>query len=276
MMLLRPYLALMLALLLAVTGAALAVARGAPTPAGQMVICTGTGPVMVYLDADGQPTEAPRYCPEAGLALLNAVATPVEATDAPQLRRPTRCEAPRPAGRRRSADCTQRQTHKRIPIQETVMSLKSAIAAAFAVAVMAAPALAGDTKITVGDPYARASNTMAGAAFMVLTNHGDEDDRLIGARSDIAQRVELHTHIENAEGVMRMVEVEDGFPIPAGEAHALKRGGDHVMFMGLNGPMVQDDKVTVTLTFEKAGDITVDIPVDLERKHSHGGHGTDG
>jgi copper(I)-binding protein len=56
--------------------------------------------------------------------------------------------------------------------------------------------------------------------------------------------------------------------------HALARGGDHVMFMGLNGPMEHGDTVSVTLSFEKAGDIVVDIPIDLERKPMHGeGHG---
>ena len=53
----------------------------------------------------------------------------------------------------------------------------------------------------------------------------------------------------------------------------LKRGGDHVMFMGLTGPMNDGESVTVTLQFEKAGEITMDIPVDLKRgaemKKSH-------
>ena len=77
--------------------------------------------------------------------------------------------------------------------------------------------------------------------------------------------VELHTHLEDANGVMRMVEVEDGIAVPAGETHALKRGGDHVMFMGLNQPFVDGETITVTLTFEQAGDMTVEIPIDLER-----------
>jgi len=64
---------------------------------------------------------------------------------------------------------------------------------------------------------------------------------------------------------MRMVEVEEGFAVPAGGMHALKRGGDHVMFMGLTRPMEQGDTVNVTLIFEKAGRIEVEIPVDLER-----------
>ncbi|GAA0302356.1 copper chaperone PCu(A)C [Rhodovulum strictum] len=140
------------------------------------------------------------------------------------------------------------------------------------------PALADN--IEIQDPYARASTMMSksGAAFMVLVNTGAEDDRLVSAASDVAERVELHTHEADANGVMRMVEVEEGFAIPAGGSHELKRGGDHVMFLGLTRPLAQGDSVTVTLNFEKAGEVVVEIPVDVTRDspaapatgHSHG------
>ncbi len=160
------------------------------------------------------------------------------------------------------------------------------LAAAFfaAVPALAETSHAGGTAtvgpITVEDAYARASTptSPSGAAFMLIRNAGTEDDRLIAAASDAAQRVELHTHVENAEGVMRMVEVKDGFPVPAGGAHALQRGGDHVMFMGLTAPMIDGETVTVTLTFERAGEVTIEIPVDLQRMPAmhHGGHGSHG
>jgi copper(I)-binding protein len=157
------------------------------------------------------------------------------------------------------------------------MSLKSTLFAAAVAVTVAFPALAG-TEITIEDPYARAMgrSAMAGAAFMQIMNAGDEDDRLIAARSEISERVELHTHIQNAEGVMQMVEVPEGWVIPAGASHGLERGGDHVMFMGLRQIMEHGSTVTVTLVFEKAGEITLDIPVDLQRKPMHGmqhGHG---
>ncbi len=130
--------------------------------------------------------------------------------------------------------------------------------------------------IVVEDAYARASTPTAksGAAFMVLMNSSDQDDRLVAAKSDVAARVELHTHREIADGVMKMMEVEEGFAIPAGGSHMLARGGDHVMFMGLNEPFTDGDTVAVTLVFEHAGEVAVEIPVDLNRKPTHGGgHG---
>ena len=148
--------------------------------------------------------------------------------------------------------------------------MKSVLAGAVAL-ILATPVFAD---IEVVDAYARAASptAKAGAAFMVIRNTGSEDDRLIAAASDIAARVELHTHKDMGEGVMKMMHVEEGFAVPAGDMHALARGGDHVMFMGLSRPMAQGDTVTVTLTFEKAGEVVVDIPVDLEREDM-GGHG---
>lgn len=162
------------------------------------------------------------------------------------------------------------------------MSLKRTLLAATAALSLALPAFAG-SEITIEDAYALASGptAMAGAAFFMIHNMGDEDDRLIAAESDVAKRVELHTHIAEANGVMRMVEVKEGFPVPAGAMHALKRGADHVMFMGLNAPFDQGRILNVTLVFEKAGRIDVEIPVDLMRTdampmegmdHSTGSH----
>jgi copper(I)-binding protein len=155
------------------------------------------------------------------------------------------------------------------------MSLSKTLLAAAAAAGIALPALAADV-IEVRDPYARSASAMAGAAFMTLANTGTEDDRLIAASTDAAQRVELHTHIEDGDGVMRMVEVEDGIEVPAGGETVLQRGGLHVMLMGLTAPLNQGDQIDLTLTFEKAGDVTLTVPVDNERMDGHGGHGGHG
>jgi copper(I)-binding protein len=132
----------------------------------------------------------------------------------------------------------------------------------------------------VTDPYARAASAMAisGAAFMAITNPTQTDDRIVVARSDIAERVELHTHTQTAEGVMQMIKLEDGIPLPAGETVMLERGGLHVMFLGLRQPMAHGDSIELTLEFEHAEPLTLTIPVDLERAPTHGGgemqHGT--
>ncbi|WP_171125559.1 MULTISPECIES: copper chaperone PCu(A)C [unclassified Ruegeria] len=153
------------------------------------------------------------------------------------------------------------------------MSFTYKLLATVAAVTLTTAAWAQDS-ITVEDAYARSSgkSAKAGAAFMMIQNSGETDDRLIAAESDVAARVELHTHQVDANGVAKMLHVEEGFVIPAGETHMLKRGGDHVMFMGISAPFEQGATVPVTLVFENAGEIVVDIPVDLERKGDHGSH----
>lgn len=137
--------------------------------------------------------------------------------------------------------------------------------------------------ITVSDAYVRATGAMAttGAAFMLIENHGSTDDRLIGASTSAAKKAELHTHKQGDNGVMAMVEIEGGIAVPAGADHLLKRGADHVMLMGLTAPLNDGDLVQLTLRFEQAGEVTVAVPVDNERKpdaamgmgHGKMGHG---
>lgn len=145
------------------------------------------------------------------------------------------------------------------------------------------PALAD---IEIHHAYGRVMGAMAksGAVFMGVMNTGDADDRLIGAQSDVARKVELHTHIKGDDGVMMMRHVPDGFVIPAGGGHHLERGGDHVMLMGLTEKLADGDLFTLTLVFEQAGEITIEVEIDNDRVaedmdenhdhsegHSHGG-----
>ncbi|UWR42209.1 copper chaperone PCu(A)C [Phaeobacter inhibens] len=150
------------------------------------------------------------------------------------------------------------------------MTFKTTFAATFAALSFATAGFAAD--VTVTDSYARVSSKAAksGAAFMMIENATDSDDRLIDARSDAAKMVQLHTHKEGENGVMQMLHVEEGFAIPAGDTHMLQRGGDHVMLMGLTKSLEHGDAIDLTLVFEKAGEVTVTVPVDLERKPDHG------
>ena len=151
------------------------------------------------------------------------------------------------------------------------MSFKSLSIAA----VMAVAPLTVSADIKVIDPYARSSSPVAkaGAAFMVLHNTGPLDDRLTGVRTDASKLAQLHTHIDDGNGVMKMTHVHEGFVIKAGEKLMLERGGNHVMLMGLTGSLDRGETISVTLTFENAGEMVVEIPVDLERKPKNHGQG---
>ena len=138
-----------------------------------------------------------------------------------------------------------------------------------AMAAAALPALAAD--IAVSDAYARSANQKTGAAFMLIRNDGASDDTLVAARADMSRKIELHTHIFDADGVARMREVKGGIPVPAGETVTLKRGGLHVMFMGLTRRLEQGDSFPLTLVFESGAEVVVEVKVDNQRRA--GGHG---
>ncbi|MGI9370461.1 MAG: hypothetical protein ACR2O2_16650 [Ruegeria sp.] len=69
----RRYLAYVLSLLVILTGQGVAASRGINEAVGQMVLCTGSGPVVVYMDETGQPTKPPHYCPDFAVNLLGVV-----------------------------------------------------------------------------------------------------------------------------------------------------------------------------------------------------------
>jgi copper(I)-binding protein len=131
-------------------------------------------------------------------------------------------------------------------------------------ALWAAPALA---EIEIHDPYAISAlaTSPSGAVFMSIHNPDGPDDRLIGARSAAAARVALHTHVMTDNGVMQMLEVEGGLPLPSDGEILLERGGDHVMFMGLTGPWENGATIDLILIFEIAGEVAVTVPVDRSR-----------
>jgi periplasmic copper chaperone A len=111
--------------------------------------------------------------------------------------------------------------------------------------------------ITVTDAWVRESAMMerAGAAYMVIQNGDSAEDRLLAATTSAAATVELHESKE-MNGMMTMSPVE-AIVIPAGGQAELKPGGLHVMLIGLQAPLAVGDEVSLTLRFERAGEMTV-------------------
>ncbi len=141
-------------------------------------------------------------------------------------------------------------------------------------------ALAADYKVgdlTISDPWSRAlpPNAPAGAAYFTVTNQGQAQDRLVGAASDIAGKAELHTHVKSGE-MMRMQKA-DAVDIPAGGEVTFAPGGNHVMLIGLKRPLKDGEQFPLTLEFEKAGKVRVEVPVRADAQggmqhHDHAHH----
>ena len=127
-------------------------------------------------------------------------------------------------------------------------------------ALVFATPLASLAEVTVTDPWARASILASRPGAAYVTAESDKDDRLIGASTPIADRVMIHAVETDANGVGRMVHRET-LDLPAGEAVNFAPGGMHLMLMGLSEKLVEGTTFPLTLHFEAAGEVTVNVPV---------------
>ena len=133
--------------------------------------------------------------------------------------------------------------------------------------------------ITVESPWARASASMAGAgaAYFLLSTSADTPDLLVAGSTPVSDRVELHTHLME-DGIMRMREIE-AIEVAPGTPTVLEPGGLHVMLIGLREPLVEGETFPLTLDFETAGEVTVEVVVRAITATEHGGddaHGAHG
>lgn len=162
------------------------------------------------------------------------------------------------------------------------------LAALFAIALTASPALAHEVKIgdlTLEHAYSRATPPMArtGAGYVTIHNNGQSGDRLVSLSCACAEASEIH-EMTMENNIMRMRQLPDGLTIPAGGSVELKPGGYHLMFIGLKAPFVEGDTVEATLTFEKAGSVETMFQIGplggMKKGHGmkgdgqmkHGGH----
>lgn len=129
----------------------------------------------------------------------------------------------------------------------------------------------GDLELTGAFTRATLPNAPVGGGFVTISNKGSEADRLISVASPIADVAQLH-EMKMEGDVMKMNEVAGGIEIPAGGTVELAPGGFHMMFMGLKEPLVEGGKVPVTLTFEKAGAVEIELAIEgIAAKEASGG-----
>lgn len=119
---------------------------------------------------------------------------------------------------------------------------------------------AGDV-IRVAKPFARAvpPGITIGAAFMALRNDGNQTHQLVKVRSDAAEHVELHHHVEE-NGMMRMRQVAH-IHLPPEKTTLLQPGGLHVMLIGLKQHLTEGDTIALELRFDDGTQTAVKVPV---------------
>ncbi|QKE63240.1 copper chaperone PCu(A)C [Aquipseudomonas campi] len=148
-------------------------------------------------------------------------------------------------------------------------------------AALAMLALLGNSALahefTVGNlhiehPWSRAlpPNAPNGGAYFIVHNQAESADRLLAVSTPRAAKAELHTHLMLGD-VMKMQKV-DSVSIPAGGEARFAPGGNHVMLFGLTQPLVAGERFPLTLEFEKAGKVDVEVAIEAEAPadtHAH-------
>lgn len=116
--------------------------------------------------------------------------------------------------------------------------------------------------LTISGAFTRATlpNAPVAGGYVTITNAGDEADRLLDAQSSFSPDVQIH-EMAVVNDVMQMSQLPDGLEIPAGEMVTLEPGGLHLMFMDISQPFVEGETVPVTLSFERAGDVEIELAV---------------
>ena len=138
----------------------------------------------------------------------------------------------------------------------------SKLAFATLLMVAAVPAFAQSPSIQVENPWARAtpSGAKTGAVYMTIDNKSSIADRLTGVSSEVAKKLQIH-ETKTDKGITKMREISGGLPVPVGGSLVLKPGGYHVMLIDLNRPLKAGETFPLTLVFEKAGKISITVPV---------------
>ncbi|MBZ8140773.1 hypothetical protein CLD22_12780 [Rubrivivax gelatinosus] len=130
-------------------------------------------------------------------------------------------------------------------------------------------------ELLIDHPYATPTPAAASTGavyFRAIANQGRSADRLLGASTPVAERVEIHRSTLDGD-VMRMRALE-ALELPPGERLLLRHGGAgvHLMLLGLKAPLRDGGRFPLTLRFERAGSVEVMVWVQTPREggaHQH-------
>lgn len=136
---------------------------------------------------------------------------------------------------------------------------------------------AGDLALKGAFIRATLPRAKVGAAYVIISNDGETDERLLSVTASVGDRAVVHEMVKEND-VMTMRSLPDGLLIPAGETVSLIPGVTHIMIYGLEAPLVVGQAVDLTLTFETVGEVEVSFDVlkmnarshpDMELKEEH-------
>jgi copper(I)-binding protein len=119
---------------------------------------------------------------------------------------------------------------------------------------------AAQAVVAATDAWCRPSPNGAKTGGCYVTLTAASDDRLNSGSTPRAGSLQIH-EMTMQDGVMKMGELTQGLPLPAGQAVALAPGGEHLMLIGLTAPLVTGETVPLTFQFASAPSLTVQAVV---------------
>ena len=119
---------------------------------------------------------------------------------------------------------------------------------------------AGNLAITQAWSRATPGSAQVAGGYLTIENKGSQPDRLLSASTNAAKKIEIH-EMALDKGIMTMRPIDGGLFIEAGKTVKFEPGGRHLMLIGLAAPLAEGEQVSVSLAFERAGQVNVPFAV---------------
>ena len=126
--------------------------------------------------------------------------------------------------------------------------------------------------IELADAWVRAlppSQTTT-AAYLTVVNRGETAVTVVGASSELADKMEIHTTRE-IDGYMRMEQLQE-LPVAAGQSVHLAPGGTHFMLLGLERMPAPGETARLCLELATGGEVCTVAEVRKTVSGQQAGH----
>jgi copper(I)-binding protein len=117
----------------------------------------------------------------------------------------------------------------------------------------------GDLRISAAWAAPSSLSRRTGSVYLTIENAGARNDQLIAAHTSAAEETELRSH-RTGEVVGRARRVASVL-LPAEAKTVLRPGAEHIALIDVKTPLKAGDSLSLLLMFEKAGVVTVTVPV---------------
>ncbi|MCW2679799.1 MAG: hypothetical protein JWM62_1200 [Frankiales bacterium] len=110
------------------------------------------------------------------------------------------------------------------------------------------------------------------AAYVTIASSAEHDDALVGAQTDAAAEVQIHTSVLSPDGTSSTMRQVPDLAVPAGGSVTMEPGGEHLMLLDLAHRLRPGATIAVELHFADGTRLVVELPVLDRIDRPHSGH----